>query len=313
MKRSIIASFALIPLAACSFGQNDGTLPSDDQGQETSRPETKNVLYRGTLLPLGMSIYMEGTHRLELEDGRFILLTSNTVTLGDYLNENVEVFGSTRPTVEGSAVIMTVERIAKISESSAAPVEENTSSDAAMTDDTASSEAAAPASSRAATVSSRAAAVASTPTQTTPSSEAAATSDDGTTSSAVLARAQIMAKSNMDAANWTQQYCSSHISFCIPVHKNWWFTSFGATSSSLWHVELSSEEIQQLGDGPMTVVLRSGAAPGPDGQVTSDGTTVTGIRTWTGNRHFVISAPAVLEPAVRYITQELAVAPSAAE
>jgi hypothetical protein len=118
-----------------------------------------------------------------------------------------------------------------------------------------------------------------------------------------------MAKANMDAANWTQQYCSSHTGFCFPVHKNWWYTSFGATSSSQWHVELSSEEIVALGDGPISVVLVSGAAPAADGQVTVENGKATGVRAWTNNRHFVISAPAVLETAVRYITQELKAAP----
>lgn len=124
-------------------------------------------------------------------------------------------------------------------------------------------------------------------------------------------RAAAMAKANMAVANWTQQYCSTHVEFCTPVHKNWYYVSFGATSSSLWHVEMSNEEIVALGDGPISVVLQSGTAPAADGQVTVDGGTVTGIRAWTNNRHFVISAPAALEPAVRYITQELRSAPAA--
>lgn len=42
--------------------------------------------------------------------------------------------------------------------------------------------------------------------------------------------------------------------------------------------------------------------------IVDDGT-VTGIRAWTNNRHFVIRAPSALEAAVRYITQELKAAP----
>ncbi len=118
-----------------------------------------------------------------------------------------------------------------------------------------------------------------------------------------------MAKVSMSSVNWTQEYCSTHIQFCFPIHKNWWYTSFGATSESLWRVELSSEELQAIGDGPISISLLAGTIPGPDGQVIVDDGTVTGIRAWTNNRHFVIRAPSALEAAVRYITQELKAAP----
>ena len=121
-----------------------------------------------------------------------------------------------------------------------------------------------------------------------------------------------MAKVNMAAANWTQQYCApSHLAFCFPIHKNWYYNSFGATSSSLWHVELSSEELETLGDGPIAVVLLSGGATDPDGTVSDRGGTVVGVRVWSNNRHIEIRAPKALEAAVRYITQELKAAPAA--
>lgn len=113
-----------------------------------------------------------------------------------------------------------------------------------------------------------------------------------------------MARDDLNEGNWTQEYCTGHIGFCIPVHRNWWFNSFGATTSALWHVEIGPSEIQNLGDGPLTVKLVSGETTA-NGQVTVSGGAATGIRSWTGGRHFVIQGPAILEGAVRYITEHL--------
>lgn len=305
MKRSIALSLALLPLAGCSLFTT--STPPTEEEQTSSVAETKNVIYRGTLLPLGSSIYMEGTHRLELEDGRFVLLEANGLLLDDYLAMDVEVFGATRPTVEGGGIIMRVERIAEFVESSVAASSEAMSSSSAMSSAAASVAPVIPSSAPVAV--SRASVAPVIPSSAPVVVSSAPVSSSSAATDAVSVRAATMAKANMDAANWTQQYCSSHTGFCFPVHKNWWYTSFGATSSSQWHVELSSEEIVALGDGPISVVLVSGAAPAADGQVTVENGKATGVRAWTNNRHFVISAPAVLETAVRYITQELKAAP----
>ena len=73
-----------------------------------------------------------------------------------------------------------------------------------------------------------------------------------------------MAKDDLATGQWTQQYCTSHIGFCIPVHRNWWFKSFGTTTSYLWHVEVSPEELQGLGDGPLVINLAAGSIPDSD-------------------------------------------------
>lgn len=313
MKRIVALSLLFVPLAGCSWLGSD-TTPDEPEVIETERPETKNVIYRGRLLPLGSSIYMEGTHRLELEDGRFVLLESDGLVLDEYLNEDVEVFGSTRATIEGSAIIMRVERVANLVASS-----EASSEPAVASSSEASSSVPAAASSVAPVASSRAPVMVLSSSSRAPVSSAApvvssapAASSVASSDAAFQARVTAMAKVNMAATNWTQQYCApTHLAFCFPIHKNWYFNSFGATSNSQWHVELSSEELETLGDGPIGIVLVSGTAPAPDGHVTVDGGTVTGIRAWTNNRHFVISAPAQLEAAVRYITQELKAAPAA--
>ena len=128
-------------------------------------------------------------------------------------------------------------------------------------------------------------------------------------SSALDAKTQTMAKANLAAANWTQKYCSSQIGFCVPVHKNWWFTSFGATSSFLAHVEVGPEELQNLGDGPLAINVVAGSittAGVSDGQVVSRGSDTVGYRVWSNDRHIEIRGPVALAEAIRYMTQNLA-------
>jgi len=115
-----------------------------------------------------------------------------------------------------------------------------------------------------------------------------------------------MAKQNFGASNWTQAYCSSHIGFCFPIHRNWYFMSFGAAAQAVWHVEVSSEQIGAVGDGPLTVNLVSGtlSAKGvADGALVESGDSVIGYKEWTENRHFEVKAPIALKEAVSYITQ----------
>ncbi len=117
-----------------------------------------------------------------------------------------------------------------------------------------------------------------------------------------------MAKANLAAANWTQEYCSSGYGFCLPVHKNWWFKSF-LGGSGLVSVELSPDEIDTAGSGPLVVTLTSGtsaSAQATDGDVRVLGGMVYGYRDFSDNRHFVVSAPANLEAAVRYIIERIA-------
>jgi hypothetical protein len=300
-------------------------------------------LYRGTLEKQGVSIFMEGTHRLRLEDGRYILLSSDTIDLGDYINTEVEVFGAVRPTVEQGGLIMRVERVTSLASSSSSSASSvasatfcggiaafpcpdnqvcvdnpNDSCDpqnggadcggiCVDASSSSSSSSIAPAvssskSSAAAVVSSKSSAAISSASAAPPA--APASSATWQASADLTAKAATMSKDKMGPENWTQEYCSSHIGFCFPVHRNWWFKSFGATSSTFWHVEIGPSEMNNLGEGPLTVDLVSGNAAS-DGSVTVSGDTVTGIRSWTGGRHIVITGPTSLETAVRYITQEL--------
>lgn len=107
---------------------------------------------------------------------------------------------------------------------------------------------------------------------------------------------------------WTQEYCSTHVGFCVPVHKNWYFKSFGATASLLWHVEMGASEVADFGDGPLEVDLKMAALETlgvSDGDVRTIGGKVIGYRSWSDNRHFEISAVAELKDPVMYVTENL--------
>lgn len=307
----------LLLLAACFTSTPEPTTPETDT-DVIDQPiiETKNVRYSGTVAVAGVSVYQEGTHRLMLEDGSFILLESDSADLNGYVGEAVNVQGATRPTVEEGAVIMRVESIT-LQNPAEEEVEETTDgeeeaetegsdetndNDEETTDETSDTDE-----------------ETDTPEEQTDEED---TTEDKTTDTdtdepeVILERPSVtspslapkiaaMAKENIAADRWTQQYCSSHIKFCIAVHKNWWFKSFGNTSSYLWHVELSTEEITSLGDGPIMINLVSGVSPQADGTVAVEAGKAVGYRNWTDNRYFEIVADQSLEDSVAYITANL--------
>ena len=298
---TIAIGFSLIALAACtSQSPEPDTDAGNAQSSESNVQETRNVMYSGTIREGGVGIFMQGTHTLELADGRFILLESSAVNLDDYLDTKAEVYGAIRPTVEAGGQIMRVERVTSLepveSLSSSSSSSESSVPEAAASSVAVSSQVAAQSSSRVPVVQTSSVAVVTSSASSVPST------NDGQAD----ARASLMARDNMAEANWTQQYCSSHIGFCVPVHKNWWFTSFGTTTSMLWHMEIAPSEIVNLGDGPLAVNLISGDLSGHiDGEVVTEGGTTVGYRSWTNGRHFEIRGPAILENAIRHITENL--------
>lgn len=298
---TIFIGLSLVALSACTDTQEPTEeTPPEQTESSSSVQETKNVIYRGVLQEVGVSIFMQGTHQLQLEDGRFILLESDDIDLDDYLNLNVEVFGAVRPTVEAGGLIMRVQSIT--------PLDASSSSLSSSSESSNSSDASASNSSNSSSLSSATSSISISSSAT--SSSVAASSATATSSVAwegsgeLSAKAATMAKANMDISNWTQQYCSSHIGYCIPVHKSWWFKSFGTTSSAFWHVEIGPSEMNNIGEGPITIKLVSGNTD-QDGQVRTEGEVTTGIRSWTGNRHFEIRGPASLEKAIRILTEQL--------
>jgi hypothetical protein len=119
---------------------------------------------------------------------------------------------------------------------------------------------------------------------------------------------ELMTDEDYAGARWTQEYCSTHIGFCVPVHKNWYFRSFGATASVLWHVEMGALSIESFGDGPLVVSLKSGVISSlgvEDGAVKTVGSEVIGYRAWGDSSYFEISAPSSLNDPVTFVTNGL--------
>jgi len=319
MKKATIAIFATA-LILFSCATKSPSVPDDESStangndivaleDESDVRETKNVIYQGVVKPAGISIYQQGSHRLLLEDGRFILLESDNVDLNGYVGEHVEIVGSIRPTVEEGGMIMRVESAKLIIEESPSSAEATEGreddldesddeevvdifEDLAPDEDDEVEDEEEP-----------------TPEEIAEEiTEEVNAPDEPPVTEELSKRIQKMANERFEADQWTQEYCTAHIGFCVPVHRNWWFKSFGTTTSFLWHVELSSEEVGDLYSGPVHVNLVSGSIASKkvtDGQIRKIGPKVIGYRKWSDSRHFEISAPNVLKPAVEFITANL--------
>ena len=298
-----LSSLCFVSMAACT---PQGQTPANDTSSSSlsSVEETQNVSFSGIVSKLGASIYTEGTHKLTLDDGRFVLLESDTIDLDNYIGQHVEVAGDARPTVEAGGTIMTVRSVfgyEDLSSSSLSSGSGTLSSSGSLSSAVSLSSSAVSSVRSSTPMIASSSAPSSAPASSVASSSAPAAND-------LSAKTAEMAKADMSPANWTQKFCSAQIAFCTPVHKNWWFKSFGTTSSYLGHVEIGTEEMNSLGEGPISINLVAGAISTvnmSDGQIVTQGNTVTGYRAWSGDRHLEITAPAVLIDAVRYITQNL--------
>lgn len=110
----------------------------------------------------------------------------------------------------------------------------------------------------------------------------------------------LMASESLTADQWTFTYCTHHFDgFCIPIHKNWWYKAFGATSDSLFHIEIGEQELLELGDGIISVDLLK---QGQDKDLDARYPRVP----WGGNKFiFVVSGPQELQEAMQYIADSI--------
>lgn len=294
-------TFASLSVAACSFT----SAPTEEVAQSSPAADdvTLGVSYQGIVSDAGISIYMQGSHRLTMPDDSFVLLQSDDIDLDAYLGKEVEIYGDARNSVEGDLTVVTVTDIVVLSEGSASSITSSEMSSLSSELTSSSLAASSIASSKAKSSVPRSSLAASS---VRPAPVASSSSLDAHTS-----RTQAMAKANMAPANWTRMVCAPQAGFCFPIHKNWYYNSFGATTSYLWHVEVSSEPIESLGQGPLVVNLVAGASAnsgGVDGQVLLKGDMIVGYKDWNGN-HFEVVAPAALESAVRYLTSQITESP----
>ncbi len=319
MKKSLAligSGLLVLSLTACR-----GSATPDAPVTQVTPPTGILGIFEGILQSAGISVYTEGTHRLENPafDGT-VLLLSESVDLDPFIGMHVRVTGVARPTVEQGGTVVRVAdiEVVEFSSSSAsseeAPVFEPAAEDSSSVEASSvqSSEPPVAASSSPPpppppppkpAVSSRAASVktvSSIPPPPPPPASSAPSVD---------AKTAAMAKARVDASTFTQLFCSKFIGFCVPLHKSWYYNnSFGAVSPYLWHVELSSQAVENPGDGTIVINLVSGPIEdAAEEDVVQKGDFVIGYRSWTGNRHFQISAPAALRSAVQYMTDNLSV------
>lgn len=314
-------------------------LSSDSSGSE-QLPETNNVTYTGTVAGLSVTTTTDATHTLLLDSGRALLIvsTDGNLQLGSYLGKRVDVRGSLK--VSGTENVLRISEVVVLESSAAssskgqmcggiagfacpadmACIDDDSDSCDPMHGGADCSGVCVPA---VATSSSSMAAVSSSLSSATAvlssSSKAAVSSSSKSSSIAAVSSAAssvsanesditLMAKQNYATPSlWTQKYCTGHIGFCIPVHKNWYYKSFGATTSTLWRVEFGMTDIQALGQGVIALNLIAGSsenAGGADGKVETKAGTVIGYKDWDG-RHIEITADARLSEAVSYMLNEM--------
>lgn len=326
---SFILCVSALTLSACGLVEVEYDEKPEETApveQEVAVRETKNVTYTGVVQPAGISIYQQGSHRLVLPGGKFILLESDDLDLNGYVEEEVQIFGALRPTVEAGGMIMRVEKIELVfKEAEGADedveeleLEEESSSSQETEEESSSSEESSEESEASEEASSEATEEESSSgeeslEESSDSSEAAEeleeepeeTTQEPETDEAFTERVAVMARQDYGVANWTQQYCTSHIGYCAPVHKNWWFKSYGATNSTLWHVEFNSEPIESLHQGPIALDLLPGSIGEQSGTVEIVDGKALGYFEWTFGRHFRVSGDASLEAPVRYITENI--------
>ncbi len=315
MKRLTLLSALLlaVPLVACRSTAPQQPPVTGTVMSSSSSSSARSATVEGVLQKAGVGIFMQGSHRLQMDDGTFLLLESTAVRLDDYLDDRVIVTGTVQSTVEAGGMIMTVELI-EAAESFLQPEVLVEGGSMSSTPSSASSRRSSPAPMSSPTASSPAPlpvfppSSPSSPSPTAPSSPASIPSSAAPTGRDVSASIAAMARAAVNSSTFTTTYCSSHIGFCVPVHKYWFYTSFGASISPyLWHVEVSDQSIEEAGQGVIVVNLAAGALTGSEGVAIIQGDFAVASRQWTGNRHFEISGPKELKAAVEFMAHGIEV------
>lgn len=292
---------------------------------------TRNVTYTGILEEGGVTIYQEGSHRLMLSDGKMVLLEpteDEPIVLSLYVGKLVQVKGDVMPTMEAGGTIMKIKKIVWIKREENAEVflelcggeegagcsgddvcvlteeeemgvceegedddeEENDEDKEDEEDDEDNEE-----------------------EEDDEDEDDESDEEDDEEEEPPLTLSQqetiaLMEEEDYVPSRWTQEYCSAHVGFCVPVHKNWYFKSFGATASLLWHIEMGASLVDGFGDGPLVVDLKTGdleALGVSNAEVREIGSKVIGYLIWSDNRHFEISAPLSLREPVEFVTNGL--------
>lgn len=310
MKKSL-ALLSLLIVSACTTAVPEDTtensLSSSSVAMSTSSVSSEVVqTLQGTVETIGISVYMEGTHKLLLQDGTFILLQSDAVDLNGYVAERVAVTGTVHATVEADGLIMNVDSIVLSSSSSSSVSPESASVTSVSLSSTTSVAAPVSSSTQATSLYSSIASIYSAPSSTVSvQSISAPTVPQVTTDDPVL---RTLASADYSPAKWTSEYCSKAEPFCIPIHKSWWYQGYLGTATDRLSIEVSSVEILNKGEGKLVVRLLTGSVDSVgavDGEIKKVGTTIIGYKAWTNNRRFEITGHETLQTPIQYLLQNL--------
>lgn len=299
----ILSSIAVLALAGCEWpGSSSGDSSSSSSA---SSIETRSVKYEGILQKAGIESAVGGTHFLALDAGGLVAIQSYTLALDAFIDARVSIDGEESVTSEGYPVVAVTnvevlqQAIPDIGAASSSSEQSSSSEMSSISSLASSSTAPAPVARSSSSKAAASSVASSIPAQASMSSSAS--SVDAAAVSSV--RAATMAKAQVSDSTFTQKYCSAHMGYCVPVHKNWYYTSFGATTNVLWHLEVGPDAIENIGDGIITVDLVSSPIEGDDGAVVVQGQTAAGFRAWTGGKHFVVRGPASLKAAIEFMTK----------
>ncbi len=340
----VVLTACTLGLRSTQDGEGSSSSSASSEESSDGTVMTANVSYTGVLEELGVSVYQQGTHKLTLDDGQLIVLESTdaNLDLGNYVGKRVEVQGSVQPTVEAGGMLMRVSEVTVLEASSVS----TSSAESSVISSSVSSRkmcggiAAFPCGSGEVCIddpsdscdpknggadcsgicvdiltepSSSAASVAVSSAPSVSSVRSSVASQASSVASAQSADMEqqvlmLMKQSYDQPGLWTQKYCTSHIAFCIPVHKNWYFKSFGATTSNHWHVEFGMVDIAELGQGAIILNLVAGSSASMDardGQIKTQGSDIIAFKDWTDGNHFELIADARLRSAVEYMLKNI--------
>lgn len=106
----------LLSLSWAALAMPAQSLPVENQPLVVAQEKSKMKKFTGKLEAMGMSIHMQGTHKLVDGSGELVailLAKDHTLDLHDFLGQNVQVEGEVDKSVEGDAVVVTVHAISK--------------------------------------------------------------------------------------------------------------------------------------------------------------------------------------------------------
>ncbi|MCA9779520.1 MAG: hypothetical protein KC800_22485 [Candidatus Eremiobacteraeota bacterium] len=109
-KTKVVKLWILILLLALLGTQSLAEPPKDCCKQK----ETMMKSYTGKVEPMGMSMFMQGTHQLVDDSGEMVVILqaeNGKVDLNKFVNKKVKVSGNEEPTVEAGGTILTVTSI----------------------------------------------------------------------------------------------------------------------------------------------------------------------------------------------------------